>query len=100
MTHPEHTEHLFKGAQYDVDSNNIIRSPGKFEGEMRYVPYFWDQFLMGCCDRDDGKVIGFDLTPEDKERFPELKNRRTVKLYQRDVLDHVQRYYHSNQSLN
>jgi hypothetical protein len=61
-----------------------ITSPGMFEGEMLYVPYFWNEFLNGMTDRDDGKVMGFDITANDKVEFPELKHRRTVKLYQRD----------------
>jgi hypothetical protein len=64
--------------------NGIIRTPGMFEGEALYVPYFWDAFMNGCADRDDGAVLGFDVTQEDKAQFPELKRRRTVKLYQRD----------------
>ena len=70
--------------EYTIDDNGIIRTPGMFEGEMLYVPYFWDGFLNGFADRDDGKVLGFDVSPEDKVQFPELKKRRTVKLYQRD----------------
>lgn len=69
--------------EYKINSRNIIVSPGKFEGEKRYVPYFWDAFLNGMADRDDGEVIGFDVTAEDKIMFPELKRRRTVKLYER-----------------
>lgn len=65
---------------FTVDSHGIIRNPGKFEGEMLYVPYFWESYLNGCADRDDGKVLGFDVTAEDKTEFPELKRRRTVKL--------------------
>lgn len=68
---------------YDVH-NGIITSPGKFEGEAIYVPYFWDAYLNGCADRDDGTVLGFDVTKEDKVMFPELKRKRTVKLIQRD----------------
>lgn len=70
--------------QYKVSEQGVITTPGKFEGEMVYVPHFWDVFLDGGADRDDGKVIGFDVTPEDRKEFPELKGRRTVKLYQRD----------------
>ena len=64
--------------------NGRITSPGKFEGEAVYVPYFWEAFLDGMADRDDGIVLGFDLTPEDKVEFPELKGKRTVRLWQRD----------------
>jgi len=69
-------------SEYHIE-NGIIQNLGQFEGEALYVPYFWDAYLNGCADRDDGKVIGFDLTKEDKAMFPELKGRRTVKLYQR-----------------
>jgi hypothetical protein len=68
--------------QYVVSESRII-SPGKFEGEMVYVPHYWDVFLNGFADRDNGNVLGFDVTAEDKIQFPELKRRRTVKLYER-----------------
>ena len=58
----------------------MVSRPGKFEGEARYVPYFWEAFLMGGADRDDGNVLGFDVTAEDRAKFPELVKRRTVKL--------------------
>lgn len=67
-------------SQYDVGANGRIKTPGKFEGEMLYVPHFWGIFLDGFADRDDGEVLGFDLTKEDREEFPELKGRRTVKI--------------------
>jgi hypothetical protein len=71
-------------ASYKVDAHGHIRSPGKFEGEMIYVPYYWQAFLEGMADRDNGHVLGFDVTREDKAEFPELKNRRTVRLIERD----------------
>jgi hypothetical protein len=61
-----------------------VQRPGKFEGEAAYVPYFWNVFLEGGADRDDGRILGFDVTAEDKAIFPELKNRRTVKLLETD----------------
>lgn len=61
-----------------------IRSLGQFEGERIYVPYFWSAFLDGVADFDDGQVVGFYVTPEDKAEFPELKRRKTVKLAQTD----------------
>ena len=61
-----------------------IASPGKFEGEMVYVPYFWDQFLMGMADRDDGDIIGFNIDYADRELFPEIpKRKRTIRLRER-----------------
>ena len=32
---------------YDVNEYGIITSPGKFEGEMVYVPYFWELAMGG-----------------------------------------------------
>lgn len=64
---------------YEIE-NGRITSPGKFEGEQSYVPYFWEAYLNGCADRDDGRVLGFDVTAEDKALFPALKKRRTVRL--------------------
>lgn len=61
-----------------------ITEPGMFEGEARYVPYYWSLYLDGFTDRDDGQILGFDITPDEKTHFPELGKRRTVKLYQRD----------------
>ena len=66
------------------ECENAVSGPGKFEGEPRYVPYFWDAYLDGFADRDDGKVLGFDVTAEDKVKFPELGKRRTVKLIETD----------------
>jgi hypothetical protein len=71
-------------ATYSVE-NGRIRNPGKFEGERTYVPYFWEAFLDGMADRDDGKILGFDVTTEDKVQFPALKKRRTVRLMETDT---------------
>ena len=69
--------------EYQVE-NGIIRSPGKFEGEAVYVPYFWDIYLDGFADEDDGTTLIFNVSVDDKKHFPELRKRKVVKLYQRD----------------
>jgi hypothetical protein len=70
---------------YATDDNGRITSPGKFEGEMIYVPWFWDQGLSGCADRDNGSVYGFNITPEDRAMWPELPSRkRTINLRESD----------------
>ena len=33
-------------SSYKIE-NGRIRSPGKFEGEMIYVPFYWNVFLDG-----------------------------------------------------
>jgi hypothetical protein len=66
---------------YDVDERGRICSPGKFEGEPIYAPHYWFLGLEGWSDRDDGKVMGFNISPEDRAEFPEIpKNRRTINL--------------------
>ncbi len=65
---------------YTLTEAGTVADPGKFEGEAIYVPYYWDVYVNGGADRDDGRVLGFDIVAEDKALFPELKRRRTVKL--------------------
>lgn len=73
------------GEGFEVDPRtNRITSPGKFQGEGRHVPFFWNLAMRGFADRDDGVVFGFDLTSKDKDLFPELKGRRTVRLLERE----------------
>jgi hypothetical protein len=67
-----------------TEYEDMVRRPGKFEGEARYVPYFWEAFLDGFADSDDGEVIGFRVSEQDKTLFPELKKRKWVRLYERE----------------
>jgi hypothetical protein len=78
-----------------ANENGIIIEHGKFEGEAIYVPYFWELYLNGmddsweACisgmdDEDDGTIKRFNVSPEDRQEFPELKQRRTIRLIQRD----------------
>lgn len=60
----------------------IIKSPGKFEGEMLYVPYFWE--LDGEGEMLEGGAVLFETTNEDLQQFPELEGQETVVLFQRD----------------
>ena len=70
--------------QYDVDENGIIVSLGKFESEPLYIPYFWDMYLNGFADDDDGESLTFEVTIEDREQFPELANVRHVFIWETD----------------
>ncbi len=47
--------------------DGLIESPGKFEGGLLYVPYFWEQGLDGGSDEDREL-----FSDEDRELFPEL----------------------------
>jgi len=66
------------------DWEAIVSCPGKFEGEAAYVPYFWDHYLNGFADDDDGEVLRFDVTDEDRRRFPDLGRVDFVKLRETD----------------
>lgn len=61
-----------------------VRGPGKFEGQEPYVPYLWDAYLNGMADRDDGKVLTFRITDEDRALFPELKGKNRIRLMETD----------------
>ena len=56
--------------------NGIIVSPGKFEDEPIYAPYFYDAVMNGFQDdtnyADDTPIDVFYPTIEDAEMFPEL----------------------------
>ena len=57
----------------------VILSPGKFEGEMIYMPYYYGVYLEGGAD-DSGNAIKIEITKEDREIFPELpKNKKYIK---------------------
>ena len=59
-----------------------IRGPGKFEDCRIYVPYYWRIYLDGFADSDDGQVLTFKVTPEDREQFPMLKKRKRIRLFE------------------
>jgi hypothetical protein len=63
---------------------DIVNRPGKFEQEPRYVPYYWDIYLNGFADDDDGEVLTFNVESEDVAMFPELKGKKTVKIVELD----------------
>jgi len=70
---------------YRVDSSGRIKSPGKFEGEMLYVPHFWDVFLNGGTDDTEGDdVMVFEVDHDERIAFPELGKKKRVKLRERD----------------
>ena len=58
--------------------NGAIVSPGKFEGEPIFTPYFWDATMDGSADHEfyygEGGNTEFlvAVTAEDRAMFPEL----------------------------
>lgn len=63
---------------------DMVKRPGKFEGEARYIPYFWEYYLDGLADEDDGEILTFHINEHDIAVFPELKDTVQVQLYERE----------------
>lgn len=61
---------------YSVDQNGVIRSPGKFELQPIFTPYFWNLALEGFSDMDNGVTFTFDIRRDNEARklFPELNS--------------------------
>lgn len=64
---------------YTVDRRGTIRSPGKFEGEMIYAPYFYAAVMDGdgepVYDDDYPDLLLYtelDVQDADRKAFPEL----------------------------
>lgn len=71
-------------ADYRVQDGYIV-SPGKFEGEPVYAPYFWSLALEGGAVEDDiDGGLRVEVAPEDMREFPELANVRAVCLWECD----------------
>lgn len=65
---------------YQISRGGMIKSPGKFEGEMIYMPYFFGVFMEGGADGEDERGrITVSVSKEDRLIFPELgKTRKHV----------------------
>ena len=93
---------------YKINGHGIITSPGKFEGEMYYIPYYWEGWLNGFTDYEyqdnDGVLISeFHIDHSDIERFPELKNIAVLELWESNdgfvYSNHVERTMNFNKDL-
>jgi hypothetical protein len=68
-----------------------ITSPGKFESEPIFAPYYWQMGLEGFSDSDNGNAYGFRFKANDPDfaLWPELKQwlgrKRTMKLIESDT---------------
>lgn len=67
---------------YDV-KEGVIHSPGRFEGQALYVPYFWNAYLCGNAHEVGADLIQFTVLSSDRTQFPELGSRVVVQLRQR-----------------
>jgi hypothetical protein len=68
---------------YDVIDGRIC-SPGKFQGEARYMPHFYGVYLDGFADEQRGGILSVEVSAEDKLLYPELRRRKRVRWYERD----------------
>ena len=65
--------------------NGRIANPGKFQGEPRWVPYFYA--LADDTQFDDGSCVvyrAFQINANERQRFPELKGVFAVVLAETD----------------
>lgn len=77
--------------------HGVITSPGKFENEPSYVPYFYDLYLNGMddssyIDDDDGIYYSeFDVNNDDLKEFPELEGAEKVIIWESEqgFINHI-----------
>lgn len=75
---------------YEVDPlEEFITSPGKFEGEAIFAPYYYDKYMNGESDviyEGDVFFSVFDVTDEDRKEFPNyLDDTKQVRFYETDL---------------
>ena len=68
-------------ADYEVVNGRII-SPGKFEGEAVYAPYFHQAWMNGDIDEHDSGVDYIDVNDIDRKAFPELATIQRIAIYE------------------
>jgi hypothetical protein len=63
-------------ASYEIDAGLIIQSPGKFEAESAWAPYFWETTLDGTADElsypDGGTLYVVSIDDADRAAWPEI----------------------------
>jgi len=73
---------------YEVNEYGIITSPGKFAGEMVYVPYFYAAMMEGGADdteyEGDKPIDIFNIRRSDIDTFPELEGTYRLYLWESD----------------
>ena len=65
------------------ECEEMVKGLGKFEGEKRYVPYFWEAMLNGMVDYYEGEedeIYCFVVNMNDIKKFPELENKKIVRI--------------------
>ena len=65
------------------DYEDIVKRPGKFEGEESFAPFFYDLWMQGMGNDPSGNdddSVWFDVTPEDIALFPSLEGTSRVRM--------------------
>jgi hypothetical protein len=72
-------------AEIRSECEEAVNGPGKFESEPAWSYWFWQQLLDGGGDEegDDG-VVTFDISVDDVQIFPKLKDYLQCKLQEND----------------
>jgi hypothetical protein len=77
--------------RYEVDEGSRIRTPGRFEASMIFVPYLWEQHTKRNYEQLEGGEVYIKITEEDKKQFPEL-NEATGAYLLKDDFGYIQCY--------
>jgi len=67
---------------YETDVCDLITSPGKFEGEPIWAPYFWEE--EPSFEDLGTNTLFFILTEEERRLFPSLSSAFAVYLWEDD----------------
>ena len=69
--------------EYTLNEHGTITDPGKFEGEMYYVPYLWFEIMEDDNGPDgDEKIFNLESDDELKGLIPELKDVTMITLWE------------------
>ena len=68
----EQTHAIDAGTPTADDYREMVKGPGKFEGEQPYVPYFYEQWMDGWMEDDYEGGCQFTPSPDDIAMWPEL----------------------------
>ncbi|MDE2101395.1 MAG: hypothetical protein KGL39_29375 [Patescibacteria group bacterium] len=70
---------------YEYDMWGRIKSPGKFEGEARYLPRLWHESMESGDWPNNRGIISIEVDDTDKALFPELARRKRVRMYEDEM---------------
>jgi hypothetical protein len=71
-------------AAYGITELGTVKSLGKFQGEMIYVPYMWRRCLDGMYAEDIANVFFIPFDDDDRAAFPEIGTTYGIALKESD----------------